>query len=192
MRLVLLVLVLLAGCQAGGTGEHVIEINPADHLPEGYPPRIGDVAGLLNGQAMAWDTYDYSIGAMDAAAQIRDNQGVVEFVLIGAPIGEPRNRENRLSLLGRMSGKLAAGPVAAPLVEITGPVWDGPRQSSSGQSVEIVLDQVLDSKDGGYGHAVGHFSAVICAATGFPVQVDATRCQPISGTFDTDIQFDNL
>ena len=186
---------ILPGCTEppgidNGDGTRTIEVQM--ELPEGYPPKIGDVMANVNGKAQHWETYDYSIGAMDAAAQIRDNQGVVEFVLIGAMVGEPQNRENRLWLTGRMAGKLGAGPVAAALVEITGPDWDGPRQTSFGQSAEIVLDQVHDRQDGGYGHATGHFSAVICDGDGEPVQVDTTRCQPISGTFDTEIQFDNL
>ena len=75
MRAVLLVLVLLAGCQAGGTGEHVIEINPADHLPEGYPPRIGGVAGLLNGQGWPGTPMTIPLGPLIPRCRSRISTG---------------------------------------------------------------------------------------------------------------------
>ena len=193
MRAGLLALALLAGCQAGGTGEHTIEINPADHLPEGYPPKIGSVTGELNGQPTVWDTYDYSIGAFDAAAQLTGWDGVVRFRLAGDPQGKPSSDAGVLILEGVSAGKMATGALTDVLIEIKGgKEWNGPRLSSAGQAAEVVVDSLIDKGDGAYGHFTGHFSATLCAATGDPVVVDTTRCQPVRGTFDTDFQFNNL
>jgi hypothetical protein len=184
---------MLAGCEtvttpADGT---VVEIRP--ELPAGYPPKIGAVRADLNGKGQTWDVYDYSIGAQDAAAQIMKYGGPIQFRLMGQPAGDPVVQRNRLALKGSMAGKLATGPLNDALIEvIAGEGWDGLRLSSSGQPVELVLDEVTDKNTDGYGHARGHFRTVLCAATGQPIKVDIQRCQPFSGTFDTDLQFSNL
>jgi hypothetical protein len=184
---------MLAGCETStsvpdGT---VLEIRPT--LPAGYPPKIGDVRARLNGAAQHWQAYDYSIGALDSAAQIRKNGNAVEFRLLGVPAGKPMGDSNRLAIRGTMAGKLAVGATSDVVIEIfAGPDWDGLRLSSVGQAVELVLEEVRDQVDGGYGHATGRFSATLCAATGDPVVVDKSRCQVVEGTFDTEIQFENL
>ena len=188
MRAALLALVLLTACQAGGTGEHVIEINPADHLPEGYPPRIGGVAGVLNGQAMAWDTYDYSIGAFDSAVQITDFNGETRFALRGVPVGQPNARVNRVDLVAAMTGPGQTGALSGAVVEVLSDQWDGPRLSSSGSEAQVVLDTLVVDEGGYGGRVTGHFSATVCAADGFPAVVDTTKCQTISGTFDSGLQ----
>ena len=183
----------LSGCEAttsvpDGT---VLEIRP--DLPAGYPPKIGDVKADLNGKGQNWDVYDYSIGAFDAAAQIMSYGGTIEFRLMGQPGGAPKAMRNRLVMKGTMSGRLNTGPLPGALIEIiAGDDWNGLRLSSEGQAVELVLDEVTDKIDGGYGHARGHFKAVLCAADGNPIRADRQRCQPITGTFDTDLQFSNL
>ena len=185
--------VLLSGCEAttpvpDGT---VLALRP--ERPPGYPPKIGDVVADLNGQGQHWDVYDYSIGALDAAAQIISRDGVIEFRLLGQPAGDPDVRRNRLVLKGEMAGKLATGPLPGVLIEIiAGEDWDGLRLSSSGQRAALVLDEVRDKADGAYGHAKGHFSAVVCSAEGEPIRLDPKLCQTITGTFETGMQFSNL
>ena len=178
--------VALWGCVTSGAG------NQTD-LPPGYPPKIGAVVADLNGVGQHWDVYDYSIGALDAAAQIIDYDGVIQFRLLGQPAGDPDVENNRLTLKGTLPGKLSTGPLAGALIEvIAGKDWTGLRLSSSGQAVAVVLDEVTDRGPGGYGHAKGHFRAVVCSANGVPVRVDRKLCQPISGSFDTDLQFSKL
>ena len=182
----------LAGCGGGFYASHAPR-TPVVDLPLGYPPKVGDVNAAVNGVAQHWEVYDYSIGAMDSAAQIRDNGGAVEFRLLGVPAGSPMGDSNRLAVRATLAGKLAEGATRDVVIEIiAGKDWDGLRLSSVGQAVELVIEDVQDQTDGGYGHARGRLSAMLCAATGNPVRVDTSRCQPIQATFDTDIQFEGL
>ena len=190
----LLAALALAGCVAPGVAPDAGNIPVRVEVPEGYPPKIGDVTAQVNGVAQRWQVYDYSIGALDAAAQIRDAGGAVEFRLLGVPAGIPLGDSNRLAVRAVMAGKLATGATRDVVIEIVaGKDWDGLRLSSVGQAAELVLDEVQDrGADGGYGHVTGRFSATVCTAKGDPVRVDASRCQSITGTFDTRIQFENL
>ena len=183
----------LSGCEATTSVPDGTVLEGRPDLPPGYPPKIGAVTADLNGRGQNWDVYDYSIGAFDAAAQIMGHGGTIEFRLMGQPAGDPDVRRNRLVLKGAMSDKLATGPLPGALIEIiAGEDWDGLRLSSSGQVVDLVLDEVSDTGDGVHGHASGHFSAVVCSANGQPIESNARNCQTISGTFDTDLQFSNL
>jgi hypothetical protein len=52
---------------------------------------------------------------------------------------------------------------------------------------------VLDSltpmgPQGEYGHVTGSFTTTLCAADGEPAKIDRTKCQPFSGSFDSDLQ----
>lgn len=42
-------------------------------LPEGYPPVMGDVHANVGGRDVAWQTFDFSIGAFDASAWMSDD-----------------------------------------------------------------------------------------------------------------------
>ncbi len=184
---------LLAGCETVTTPPEGTVPQTRPGPPAGYPPKIGGVRADLSGKGQKWDVYDYSIGAQDAAAQIMKYGGPIQFRLMGQPAGDAMVQRNRLALKGSMAGKLATGPLNDALIEvIAGEGWDGLRLSSSGQPVELVLDEITDRGNDGYGHARGHFRTVLCAATGQPIKVDTSRCQPFSGTFDTDLQFSNL
>jgi hypothetical protein len=183
----------MTACQTSAPGhdDAVVEVQPT--LPPGYPPKIGSVAAELNGKAQHWDVYDYSIGARDAASQIMQYGGPIEFMVMGQPAGAPDVRRNRLAIKATMPAKLATGPLADALIEVVaGEDWDGLRLSSSGQKVELVLDRLADANQSSYGHVSGHFNAVLCSAKGQPIQVDNTHCQTFTGTFDTDLQFNNL
>jgi hypothetical protein len=188
MRVLLVAVLALTGCQAAVPDEMGIEVNPADYLPYDYPPRIGGVAAVLNGQGMVWDTYDYSIGAFDSSVQFTDFNGETRFFLTGEQVGLPNVDENRLRLFALMTGPDQRGALQSPVVEFIEGAWDGPRLSSSGSVAEVVLDSVI-LDEGGYGGQVkGHFSATLCEGNGDPIVVDQSKCQPISGTFDSRLQ----
>lgn len=189
MRWAALGLLGLAGCLAPAPpAPPAIATPAAAELPPGYPPKIGTVTALLAGRAVAWETYDFSVGALDASAQFAGPKAAPEFRMLGMQPGQPNVERNRLTLKG--SGPVKAGVLTDGLIEVVaGNNWDGLRLTSAGQTAAIVLDQV--TADAGHsGHAKGHFSARLCAANGMPARVDARHCQDIAATFETDFQFD--
>ena len=68
---------LLAGC---------VEVPPGGVIPDpgpGHPPKMGDVTGQLGGQAVAWETYDFSVGAFDGSAWVEHFDGPYKLHLAG-------------------------------------------------------------------------------------------------------------
>lgn len=187
MRGAVLALMALVACDAAPGNQPIPapRIVTAD-LPPGYPPKIGAVAAVLNGKAVAWDTYDYSVGAFDASAQFVGPKAMPEFRLLGMQPGQPGSDRNRLTMKGSGSG----GALQDVLIEVVaGRDWNGLRLSSAGQKAVLVLDRVTG--DGvSRGHVTGHFLATICAANGMPIKVDTRHCQAISATFETEFQYD--
>ena len=177
---------LVAGCAPTS--------QPGDGLPHGYPPKIGEVLAEVNGAAQRWDTYDYSIGAFDAAVQIMDFNGEVQLRLMGEPAGKPRSKSNRLVMKAVMTDKLQTGPLSGVVIEIiAGEDWNGLRLSSEGSAAGVVIDQVSVKPESAVtGHVAGSFRAILCATTGQPAIVDRGKCQPIRGTFASDLQFSGL
>lgn len=182
-----LALMVLAGCvQQEVTGV----VPPLEDLPPGYPAKIGEVNGTLGGLPAQWVTHDYSIGAFDAAVQIRGPYDAPEFHLFGEVPGKTDGAVLRLQ--GLVGQDLQAGVLREPLVEID--IADGKdrlRHTSYGQRAEIVLDEVVDTGEPmGYGHVRGHFSARLCVGRGEVPVINPKRCQDVAGTFESDFQYD--
>lgn len=176
MRAVLAVLVV-TGC-----------LPASETLPPGYPPQIGTVTADLNGTAQNWGTYDYSLGALDAAVQITSYDRI-EFHLMGDPAGKPGGDANRLMIKGVIRTGTMVSALGEPVIEIiAGAAFDGPRLTSVGAPVTVVLDTRTPIAANNYGHVTGHFTATLCAATGEPARIDRTACQQFSGTFSSDMQ----
>jgi hypothetical protein len=95
-----------------------------------------------------------------------------------------------LRVKANMASQTQTGALSAAVVEvIAGEDSDGVRLTSVGSQATVVLDSLTPmGSQGAYGHVTGHYSAVLCAATGQPPKVDKARCQPISGTFTSDLQ----
>lgn len=188
MRWAVVGLLGLASCMAPAPPAlpPVTAVPEGEVLPAGYPPKIGTVSALLDGKVAVWETYDFSVGAFDASAQFTGPKAAPEFRLLGFQPGQPNLERNRVTMKGSGLG----GALTDVLIEVVaGNNWDGLRLSSAGQTAALVLDQVV-RKDDSHGHAKGHFAATVCAANGMPVRVDTRYCQPISGTFETDFQYD--
>jgi hypothetical protein len=183
--LALVILVGLAGCVDAPPGSAV-----PGTVPDGYPPKIGTVATELDGKAVAWDTYDYSIGAYDASVQVLNYNGQIQFRLMGEPPGKPDQARNRLVMKAVMANTGQTGPLAKPVIEIVaGKDWQGVRLTSTGSEISLVLDSLkMMGPSGEYGHVAGQFSTTLCAADGEPPRIDRTKCQPFRGSFDSELQ----
>ncbi|MEO8242149.1 MAG: hypothetical protein ABI832_07525 [bacterium] len=166
---------------------------PPNALPPGYPPKIGEVTAELNGTAQHWETYDYSIGAFDAAVQVMGYNEELQFRLLGAQVGKPEEDSNRLFIKAVMTRPTVGGGLTKPVIEIVaGRDTDGLRLSSIGSPTEVVLDRITAKADGAYGHVTGHFSTMLCGANGDPARIDRKTCQPFHGSFSSDLQFDDI
>ena len=176
----------LAGCVDAPMESGMV---PADEvLPPGYPPQIGTVTASLNGAAQSWDTYDYSVGSLDAAVQIMGFNGL-QFRLMGDPKGQPNSDVNRLLIKAAMKSPTQTGALTDVVIEIVaGKAFDGPRLTSVGSAATLVLDSLTPMAAGSYGHVTGHFTATMCGATGEPPMLNRTACQPFEGIFSSDLQ----
>jgi hypothetical protein len=153
----------------------------------GYPPKMGRISGTLAGKPVAWETYDFSIGAFDASAWAdRDwETKAVTARLTGYKPGDPDEMRQRIHIRGGFGLALRTGAAEAPLVEILrGKDFDGPRLSSKGQRAEVVIDSIGPKVEGSYSRQVtGRASARLC-----PVEWLFKSCQDIEVTFDTQMQ----
>lgn len=182
MRALALMLVL-GGCVAG-TGMAPVQ----NQAPVGYPPQIGTVTANLGGVAQAWDTYDYSVGAFDAAVQVTEFNGV-QLRLMGDPKGKPNSNKNQLLIKAAMTDRMQTGELRDVAVEImAGADFDGTRLTSIGSGAALVIDSLTPMTEGSYGHVTGHFNAIMCQATGQPPRLNRTACQPFEGIFSSDLQ----
>ncbi len=146
----------------------------------------------LDGKAIKWETYDYSIGAFDAAVQILGYNDELQFRLYGVPPGQPNPRSGALYIKAVMKTPMQTGSLTDVVIEIPQSQTDhGLRLTSVGSPVDFRLDSVTQS-DFGYGHVQGHFNALLCMATGEPARINSENCQLFKGSFDSDMQFDDV
>ena len=111
---------------------------------------------------------------------------------MGETPGQPDTNTNRLVMKAVMQDKTQTGALSAPVIEIVaGKDWDGPRLTSTGSATTLVLDSLTPmGAQGEYGHVTGTFTTTLCPADGAPARIDRTKCQPFSGSFDSDLQID--
>lgn len=157
----------------------------------GYPPKMGEISGTLGGKPVAWETYDFSIGAFDASAWAESdwNSHVVSAHLIGYMPGKPQANRMRLRVDGTFGAVLHPGKAEAPVTValVRGADFDGPRLSSEGQSAEFVIDSIGPKVPDSYSrHVTGHVTARLC-----PVNWPFRNCQDIRVSFETDMQVDS-
>ena len=162
-----------------------------EDLPPGYPPKMGDVTGTFDGKPVAWETYDFSIGAFDASAGATSDwtTKVVTLQIVGYKPGDPENEKMHVLLKGDFGTVLQPGP-ATGAVEVTifrDSDWDGPRLTSVGKRAELVIDNIGPKIQDSYSrHMTGHASAELC-----PKKWLFKSCKTIELRFDTDVQVDS-
>lgn len=161
-----------------------------EDLPAGYPPKMGDISGTLGGKAMAWETFDYLIGAFDASAQARVDweTKVVSLNIMGMKPGKPDDDRQRIWIKADFGNTLQPGPAAgvAQVLFLRGKDSDGPRLVSDGATAKVVLDSIGPQVADSYSRRMrGHVSARLC-----PVGWVFKKCQDVTLRFDTDVQID--
>lgn len=161
----------------------------APDLPPDYPPKMGEIAGSLGNKAMAWETYDFSVGAFDASAWIGQFDGVYRVSLLGYPPGNPKARAGRLLIRATYADLPVAGAVPVSVevsISDTDRLDEGPRLSSKGRGAEVTL-QAISREDYAYGRIAGRATARLC-----PVGGKDGGCRVINVTFDSALQYDSI
>lgn len=159
-------------------------------LPEGYPPKMGDVSGEVNGVATHWETFDFSIGAFDGSAWAGadwETKLVTAHIMAYAP-GEPERMEGRLYAEADFGRALRTGKGRKVAVEIYAEQdREGPRLTSEGQKAVFVIESIGPKVEGSYSRKVtGRIEARLC-----PVDWPEQACQDVTLRFDTRMQIES-
>ena len=156
-------------------------------LPEGYPPKMGEVSGTVGGLPVLWETYDFSIGAFDASAWAEaDWQTKLVVVHIMAfPPGEPDSLPGRIYAEAEFGEALRIGAGAEVQVSIMqGEELDGPRLSSEGQQMTFVIESIGPAREDSYSRFVtARIEGRLC-----PVGWEGETCRDIALRIETDVQ----
>ena len=183
MRLAPALAMLLWAGAAAATEVLVLPEQP----PPGYPPKLGAASGRLGQKAVAWEFFDFSIGAFDASAWVDSDWSskAVTFHLMGFAPGDPDDKRFRLRVSGDFGQVFQAGAATAPLIEVLrGDDLAGPRLTSSGQRAEIVIESVGAQPENSYLRPVtGRIEARLC-----PKAWLFKSCQDMSLRFTTKVQ----
>lgn len=159
--------------------------------PPGYPPKMGEISGTLGDKPVAWETFDFSIGAFDASAWA-DADWTTKAVtahLMGYAPGKPDEMAFRILIKGGFGAALRTGAADAPVTVaiLGGKDIDGPRLTSDGQQAELVIDSIGPKVADSYSRRVmGHVTARLC-----PKGWLFRKCQDLSVRFDTEMQVSN-
>lgn len=159
-------------------------------LPEGYPPKMGEVSGTFGGMPVAWETFDFSIGAFDASAWVGVGYETPEVAahLMAYPVGEPDTKAGRIYAEAEFGAALRTGKGRNVTIEIyQGDDRDGPRLSSEGRRARFFIDSIGPATEGSYNRRVtGRIEARLC-----PIDWAGKACEDIVLNFDTDMQFES-
>lgn len=165
--------------------------DPPAQMPEpepGYPPKMGAISGLYGDKPVAWETYDFSVGAFDASAWAMTQDGNVALRMMAYPPGEPQEMRQRIHITADFGKALRKGAGQNVVINIyKDRDIDGPRLTSVGQTASLTVTRAVGAPNGGsgYGSVAGAAVARIC-----PVDWPTLQCQDISLSFDTAVQYD--
>ena len=153
------------------------------------PPLMGRISGTLAAKRVAWETFDFSVGAYDASASVRFVDGRQTLQLFGYAPGNAKSQSGNVLISGNITGLRKPGPLQNVRVQIPlSTDIDGPGLSSVGQTAVLMIDKIDAPKqdESGYGHAAGRVTAQLC-----PVAGATGGCQTFTVAFDTQVQFDS-
>ena len=173
-------------CMAAGVGA-------AQDLPEGYPPVMGAVSATLGDKALSWQTYDFSVGAFDASAWMHEEGSGYELRIMAYLPDQPRRKKDRIFIVAQFAALPEAGAAAQSVTVniMAGDKLDGPRLTSEGQPATLEITGFTRKGDESYGEGSGTFRTVLCKTRGGTARI-GKKCKPFEGTFDTELQFENM
>ncbi len=183
----------------------VAELPVVMETPEGYPWKMGEGRVTLDGATRPYTTFDFSIGALDAAVQFRKDydcsgQGPCEdtgkFALaLGAhPDADPDAEASVLRVMG-LFDVLPEGPATTRnvTVEISDAEGRDNHSLMSSGTAELVLTAVRRGRDGSdrYGTLSARVTATVCDARD-DMLIAGGVCHDVTATFTTEVQYDSV
>lgn len=190
MRRFLIAVLLLSACSQAPQEELGIALSPTR---DGPPPPMGTVTLTgADGAAQVLTTYDFSIGALDGSAWFGGFDQNYTLNIRAFPDANPEATEGVVQLVANLPGPPEAGMSSTEATvkilrygaQSTTMLW-----SSLRQPTRVIIETVTRATpEDVSGHATGRFETVLCDMTA-PERND---CQPVTGRFDTDVQFDNM
>jgi hypothetical protein len=202
-----LVLALMVPVAVMAPAQEVAEEPPIVYYPppEGYPWKMGDATISLDGKPRSYTTFDFSIGAFDAAVQFRADYdcsgsgacketGKVALVLGAHPDGDSEADHDRVfikALFARLPSKpKKSKEVTVEIRNVGG--QDGVYLRSNGPA-KLSLTAIKRGKDGrqSYGTLRATVTATVCEATEDAL-IKGGDCQSFNAVYDTEVQFDSV
>ncbi len=185
LRPALLALLILA---SPALAQEVVVAEP--NMPEGYPPKMGDVWGALGDKGVAWETFDFSIGAFDASAWVGAgyDEPLMTLHIMAYPPGEPDTMAGRVYAEAEFGEALHVGEGSKVAVSIMkADDIDAARLSSEGQTAFLLIESIGPEREESYSRRVsGTIEARLC-----PIDWDGQECQDLSLAFDSDVQMES-
>lgn len=187
------------------TGELVLDPSVNMPLPEGYPWKMGDATVSLNGAATAYTTYDFSIGAFDAAVQFRKDYdcsgsgsckdtGKVILSMTAHPEGDPEAEHDVVLIRGVFPNLPKTGKKTRSVtVEIQDVGGQKGKYLKSKGPAKLVMTHVKRGKDGSdsYGVLKAEVTATVCEATEEKL-ISGGACLSFRAVLETEVQYDSI
>lgn len=153
-------------------------------------PVMGSVTGFVGGDQRAWETLDFSVGALDGSAFVTRRDGGEVLTITGFVAGSGGAPEGRIRIVAGLGG-LAPGPGSnVSIILFESAEESGPRLQSTGVPLLNVSNLVRLDEIGGT--AQGTFVATLCRVTDPDAPADTSDCRDVAGEFDTRVQFDGV
>ena len=195
--------VVLVGCDLSPPSDGFVELPGGalafdPYADPSYPPLMGTIVlTSAAGDRMVWNTYDYSVGAFDAAAWFADTADGGRLTLIGRPEGQPRAETGLIRIEAPFTGAPGPGMTFGPATIIGHDRGTQETPDLRSQTAAVTLTAFDRSRtdvgsvlvDGQelatYGEIAGEITARLCP-------VDGSPCEDVSGSFATEVQFDGI
>lgn len=163
--------------------------------PDRPLPVIGEIDAIYDGQAVRWDTLDFSLGAIDPSANVTRYDGIVRLFVGGHLPGQDfRENFGRLEIRAELpSGAVPGAGVNVVVAVVDEPGRDGPRYQS-GPDARLQITRIVPPDLGvtPYGPIEGTFVATLCRTIGVDGPPDVNDCRPIAGEFSTQGSFEGM
>lgn len=187
------------------TGELVLDPSVGMPLPEGYPWKMGDATISLDGVARSYTTFDFSIGAFDAAVQFRHDYdcsgtgsckdtGKALLSMLAHPDGNPDAEGDVVLIRGVFQKLPKTGKKTRDVtVEIQDIGGEKGKYLKSKGPAKLVMTHVKRGKEGSdsYGVLTAEVTATVCEATEEKLIVGGA-CQSFQAVFETEVQYDSI